>query len=318
MYYVGVDLGGTNIKVGICDGEGNILKKGSIKTGAERSADEITKSMAELTLQLISEMGLTAADITCAGIATPGTADSAHGVVVYCCNLPFLEYPLAQRFSDFTGIGRVLIENDANAAAKGESVCGAAKGYRNSITITLGTGVGGGIVIENGVYAGFNFAAAELGHIVIDFGGEQCACGRRGCWEQYSSATALTRQTREMMEKCPDSQMWALCDGKAENASARTAFDAMRLGDKAGAEVVDTYIRYLACGVVNLINIFQPEVLCLGGGISRRSDVLVEPIRAFNAAHGYGRSCPKQPRIMSAELFGDAGIIGAALLGKGK
>lgn len=179
MYYVGVDLGGTNIKVGICDGEGKILKKGSIKTGAERSADEITKSMADLTLQLVSEMGLTVQDIVCAGIATPGTADSEHGVVVYCCNLPFMDYPLAQRFSDFTGIAKVMIENDANAAAKGESVCGAAKGYRNSITITLGTGVGGGIVIENGVYAGFNFAAAELGHIVIDFGGVQCACAAR-------------------------------------------------------------------------------------------------------------------------------------------
>ncbi len=314
MYYVGVDLGGTNIKVGICDGEGNILKKGSIKTGAERSADEITKSMAELTLQLISEMGLTAGDIACAGIATPGTADSAHGVVVYCCNLPFLEYPLAQRFSDFTGIGRVLIENDANAAAKGESVCGAAKDYKNSITITLGTGVGGGIVIENGVYAGFNFAAAELGHIVIDFGGEQCACGRRGCWEQYASATALTRQTREMMEKCPDSQMWALCDGKAENASARTAFDAMRLGDKAGAEVVDTYIRYLACGVVNLVNMSQTEVLCIGGGVCNEGDYLLKPLLEIVANEQYSRHSVDKTAIKIAKLGNDAGIIGAAML----
>lgn len=270
--------------------------------------------MADLTLQLVSEMGLTEQDIVCAGIATPGTADSEHGVVVYCCNLPFMDYPLAQRFSDFTGIAKVMIENDANAAAKGESVCGAAKGYRNSITITLGTGVGGGIVIENGVYAGFNFAAAELGHIVIDFGGVQCACGRKGCWEQYSSATALTRQTREMMEQCPDSLMWSLCDGKLENATARTSFDAMRAGDQAAAKVVDTYIRYLACGVVNLINIFQPEVLCIGGGVCNEGDYLLKPLLEIVHNEQYSRHSVDQTAIKIAELGNDAGIIGAAML----
>ena len=315
MYYVGVDLGGTNIKVGICDGEGNILKKGSIKTGAERSADEITKSMAELTLQLISEMGLTAADITCAGIATPGTADSAHGVVVYCCNLPFLEYPLAQRFSDFTGIGRVLIENDANAAAKGESVCGAAKDYKNSITITLGTGVGGGIVIENGVYAGFNFAAAELGHIVIDFGGEQCACGRRGCWEQYSSATALIRQGREAVEKNPDSLIVKMVNGDLSKIEARTVIDAAREGDKVACEVYDKYIYYLAIGIVAIINAFDPEIIALGGGVSKAGDFLLKPLREKVAKYVFYKDLP-YAKIEIATLGSDAGIIGAAMLGK--
>lgn len=314
MYYVGVDLGGTNIKVGICDGEGNILKKGSIKTGAERSADEITKSMAELTLQLISEMGLTAGDIACAGIATPGTADSAHGVVVYCCNLPFLEYPLAQRFSDFTGIGRVLIENDANAAARPRASAARPKDYKNSITITLGTGVGGGIVIENGVLCRLQLCGGRAGSYRHRFRRRAVRLRAQGLLEQYSSATALTRQTREMMEKCPDSQMWALCDGKAENASARTAFDAMRLGDKAGAEVVDTYIRYLACGVVNLINIFQPEVLCIGGGVCNEGDYLLKPLLEIVANEQYSRHSVDKTAIKIAKLGNDAGIIGAAML----
>ena len=315
MYYVGVDLGGTNIKVGICDGEGNILKKGSIKTGAERSADEITKSMAELTLQLISEMGLTAADIACAGIATPGTADSAHGVVVYCCNLPFLEYPLAQRYSDFTGIGRVLIENDANAAAKGESVCGAAKDYKNSITITLGTGVGGGIVIENGVYAGFNFAAAELGHIVIDFGGEQCACGRRGCWEQYGSATALIRIAQEAMERDPGSVMWELCQGDRFRVDGRIPFQAARLGDLSAKKVLHRYLEGLSIGLINLVNILQPEIICLGGGISNaEDDLLLDPLRGLVLAGCFDKSKP--PRLERASLGNDAGVVGAAMLYK--
>ena len=314
MYYVGVDLGGTNIKVGICDREGNILKKGSIKTGAERPADEIVADMAALTVSLVKEMGISVSDIECAGIATPGTADSSKGVVVYCCNLPFLDYPLAARFAQFSGISKVLIENDANAAAKGESVCGAAKGYKNSITITLGTGVGGGILIENGVYAGFNFAAAELGHIVIDYAGIPCACGRKGCWEQYSSATALTRQTKDKMRECPDSLMWELCGGDIENASARTPFDAMRKGDEAGKQVVDTYIRYLACGIVNLINIFQPEVLCIGGGVCNEGDYLLKPLLEIVNTEQYSRYSLDKTEIKIAKLGNDAGIIGAAML----
>ena len=183
--------------------------------------------------------------------------------------------------------------------------------------ITLGTGLGGGFILNGKPYGGGGMAG-EIGHMVIRQGGAPCSCGRRGCWEAYCSATGLIRRTREAMAAHKESKLWALAENEEANVNGKVILAAYDAGDETAVQVVNTYVHYLCVGVTSIINIFQPEVLCLGGGISRRSDVLVEPIRAFNAAHGYGRSCPKQPRIMSAELFGDAGIIGAALLGKGK
>ena len=317
MYYIGIDLGGTNIAIGIVDENGNIIKKGSVSTNAKRQADEIIKDMANLAKKLCDECKISVNDIEYAGIATPGTADTDKGVVVYSNNLPFLQYPLADKLKEFLGVKKVLIENDANAAAKGEVAAGASKGYKNSVMITLGTGLGGGIIIDNKVYSGFNFSGGELGHTVIEYDGRPCSCGRKGCWEAYSSATGLIKMTVEKMKQCPDSLMWELCEGKIEKAGGRTAFDAMRKGDRAAKEVVDMYISYLAAGCVNMINIFQPEVFVIGGGVCNEKEYLTKPLQEIIDKEQYSRNNPEhlKTKITIAKLGNDAGIIGAAMLG---
>lgn len=314
MYYIGVDLGGTNIAAGIVDEKGNLLRKASIPTGAEREADEVIKDMAGLCRKLIDEQGITVDDVEYAGVATPGTADHDNGIVVYANNLRFLNYPLADKLKEFLGVKKVLIENDANAAAKGEAACGAAKGYANSVMITLGTGLGGGIIIDDKIYSGFNYAGAELGHMVIEVDGLPCSCGRKGCWEAYSSATGLINMTKVKLAETKDTVMHEMVahDGKV---SGRTAFDAMRKGDKAAKEVVDKYIYYLAMGIVNIINIFQPEVLVIGGGICNEKHYLTDPLMDIVDKEQYSRNSTKKTEIRIATLGNDAGIIGAAMLG---
>jgi glucokinase len=244
MYTIGIDLGGTNIAAGIVNDNYEIIQKDSVPTGADRPGEEIVKDMAALCKKIIADAGLTEADIEYIGIATPGTADSDTGVVVYANNLKFLDFPIADLLKKYIGIERVLIENDANAAAKGEAIAGAAKGYANSVMITLGTGVGGGIIIDNKVYSGFNHAGAELGHIVIEYNGVQCSCGRKGCWEAYSSATALIRMTREKIAEAGHStKMWDMVGGNLDNVSGRTAFNAAREDIHAGkATIVPEHI----------------------------------------------------------------------------
>ncbi len=314
MYYIGVDLGGTGIKVGIVDENGKIVKKDSVPTGAYRPADEIIKDMAGLCKKLMAEVGLTLEDIKYAGIASPGSVDADNGVLVYANNLPFENYPLAAKFSEFSGIEKVYIENDANAAAKGEAEMGAAKGCANSVMITLGTGVGGGIIIDKKVYSGHNYAGAELGHTVIQVDGAQCSCGRRGCWEAYSSATGLINMTKAKMNEAADSKMWEIA-GSLDKVNGKTAFDAMRMGDIAGIEVVDKYIKYLACGLVNMINIFQPEVIVIGGGVCKEGENLTVPLQKYIDREDYARNNKKRTNVKIATLGNDAGIIGAAMLG---
>ena len=198
MYYIGIDLGGTNIKAGVCDENGKILIKDSVKTHVEKGLEYVVDAMSGLALDLVKRQGLTVDDIEYIGVATPGTADDSTGVIVYCSSIPFRAYPLAEKMSEKTGIKIVHIENDANAAAKGEATVGSAKGYNSSLLITLGTGVGGGFVYNGKLFTGCNFAAFEVGHMVINAdNGPDCDCSRRGCWEKLASATALERMTRE-------------------------------------------------------------------------------------------------------------------------
>ena len=217
-----------------------------------------------------------------------------------------------------TGVANVHVENDANAAAWGEAVAGAAKGTKNSVMITLGTGVGGGVIIDGKVFSGFNFAGTELGHVVIEQGGALCGCGRHGCWEAYSSATGLIRMTREKMEACKKAGRATLLEKVAAEegkVSGKTAFVAMRQGDAAAREVVDVYARYLATGLTNMVNIFQPEVLSIGGGISGEKQGLLDLVVPQIHAEQYGSGHVAPTRICIAELGNDAGIIGAAFLG---
>ncbi|HBL84141.1 MAG: glucokinase [Clostridiales bacterium GWF2_38_85] len=314
-YYIGVDLGGTKIAAGITDESGKILIKDSVPTLAEREADEIVKDMAKLCLSLAERMNLTMKDIRYVGVATPGIANQNRGTVDYSCNLPMVNYPLVQRLQNFLGIKKVLIENDANAAALGETICGAAQNCNNSVMITLGTGVGGGCIINRKVYSGFNFCGPELGHIVIEHDGVPCSCGRKGCWESYSSATALIRMTKEKLLLTKDTIMWEMTGNDINKVSGKTAFTASKQGDKAGQEVVDKYIGYLASGIVSVINIFQPEVLSIGGGVSGEGDYLLKPLMKIVDKEEYARDSTARTKIKIAQLGNDAGIIGAAMLG---
>ncbi|NLK38650.1 MAG: ROK family protein [Clostridiales bacterium] len=318
MYNLGIDLGGTNIAAGIVDDHYKILFKGSVPTGADRAPEDIIASMAQLIQDLLNKAGLTADDISHTGIATPGTANPATGTVEYANNLPFINFPIAKILQSFVPLKNIYIENDANAAAYGEAIAGAAKGSKNSVMITLGTGVGGGIIVNNSIFSGFNHAAGELGHIVIEYDGYPCSCTRKGCWESYSSATALIRMTREKIEECEKNGrktiMSKLVKENNGRITGRTSFDALRQGDKAAAEVVEKYTGYLACGLTNIINIFQPEVLCIGGGISNEREHLIEPLIPIINKEQYTRLQPIKTQIKIAKLGNDAGIIGASSL----
>ena len=258
MYTVGIDLGGTNIAVGLVS-ENKIIKKATTPTLAKRAPEEIVKDMARLCHQVIDEAGLEVKDITFCGICTPGIANNETGRVEYANNLPFSLFPIVEVLKRYIAFEKVYIANDANAAAKGEAEVGAAAGSKCSVMITLGTGVGGGIIIDKKIYSGFNNAGGELGHMVIVQGGRQCTCGRRGCWETYSSATGLVLTTKEKMLETKDTVMWDMCGGRIEKISSKTAFEAARAGDKVGQEAVNEYIKMLGCGLTNIINIFQPE-----------------------------------------------------------
>ena len=317
MVYIGIDLGGTNIAVGVCDENLKIIVKGSVPTNPDRAPELIVKDMADLSAKLLKDSGFSIEDVASVGIATPGTANSDTGVVEYSNNIPFLRFPIADVFKSYLPVKRVLIENDANAAALAEALSGAAKGTKKSVMITLGTGVGGGIVIDGKVYSGFNHAGGELGHIVIEKGGRPCSCGRRGCWEAYSSATGLVNMTREKVNECKIKGIPSLMVDEFDQTgrvSARTAFAAMKKGDKAGSEVVNEYVDYLACGLTNIINVFQPEVFCIGGGLAGAGEQIMAPVRQTVEREVYAGENDTRTRIVRATLGNDAGLIGAAML----
>lgn len=318
MYYIGIDLGGTNIAAGIVDESYKIVAKGSVPTKAERPAEEIIADMGALCRKLVEDAGISFDDIEYAGIATPGSVDPVNGVVLYANNLPFEVTPIADILKKYAPIKKVLIENDANAAAKGEAVAGAAKGVADAVMITLGTGVGGGIIINHKVYSGFNHAGGELGHIVIEHGGRPCSCGRLGCWEAYSSATGLINMTREKLDECKEKGIPTIMNDMVKEEgkiSGKTAFAAMKKGDAPAKEVVDMYISYLACGLSNIVNIFQPQILVIGGGICNEKNYLTDPLKEIIKRDTYGNAHIANTELKIAELGNDAGIIGAAVLG---
>lgn len=316
MYYIGVDLGGTNIAAGLVDEDNKIVKKMSVPTLPQRGNDAVTEDIAKLIFDLCKAQGVDISDIAYAGIATPGAINCDTGTIDRACNLYMEKYPIVDKLAALIPT-KIYLENDANAAALGEAVAGAAKGAKYSVMVTLGTGVGGGIVMNGKVYSGFNFAGGELGHMVIEQGGVQCNCGRKGCWEAYSSATALINMTKEEIEKNPDSLLASIAKENGK-VSGKTAFIAQRKGDASGDRVVEKYIRYLACGVANVINLFQPDILCIGGGVSNEGDNLMNPLLKVVENEVFTKNIAKERQtvIRVAQLANDAGIIGAANLGK--
>lgn len=313
MYYIGIDLGGTKIAAGIVDENGKIIKKDSMPTGRTRKSEEIVNDICMLIRKLLNDTNLSESDIYSVGIGSPGSLDREQGVIIANFNLSFKYVAIRDAIQKVISVP-VFLENDANCAAIAESVAGVAKGVEYAVLITIGTGIGGGIIINNKLYIGSNGAGAELGHVVIDLNGEACTCGRKGCWEAYSSATALIRQTKAAASKNPLSKILELVDGDLERIDAKTAFDAAKLGDETAINVVDRYIDMLADGLANMVNIFQPDVIAVGGGVSKEGENLLGPLREKMKGRTFFIGDLKSTKIVAAEMGNDAGIVGAALI----
>lgn len=311
MYYIGVDLGGTNIAAGLVSEKGEILYKKSVLTLKDRGYEQIIKDIANLCDNIINEKGLQYNNIKSIGIGCPGSCDIDKGMVTYSCNLDFYDVPIIKEMEKHTKIP-VFFENDANCAALGESICGAAKGYKNSITITLGTGVGGGIIINGKIYSGSFSGGAELGHMVVQVDGESCGCGRKGCWEAYVSASALIREARIAAARYPNSEIFNLVNGNIKLIDAKIPFDAAEKGDSVAKGIINNYFKYMAEGLSNLINIFQPEIIAIGGGVCAQGENIIKPVTKLVKGMVYGGVL--KTKIVTATLGNDAGIIGAAML----
>ena len=313
-YYVGIDIGGTNISTGVVDENYKLVGKGKLKTNIGRPYEEILADIIETVKIAVADAKLEIDDIRWIGVGCPGTCNTDTGVVEYSNNLRWLNVPLLRDIENAFG-RKTYIDNDANVAAYGEYLAGAAKGAENAVVITLGTGVGAGIIINGRIFSGSNFAGGEIGHTVIVVDGYECTCGRKGCFEAYSSATGLIRMTREAAEAHPESRIKQLVEADGR-ISARTAFNAAKMLDETGIEVVDRYIKHLACGITNTINIFQPDILCIGGGVCNEGDALLLPLKKLVAESIYSKNSKKNTEICICSLGNDAGIIGAAMLGK--
>lgn len=311
-YFIGIDLGGTNIMAGIVDSEKNLLTKAGLPTPTDATGEELALIMRQAADMALKQVNIDMTEIDSIGVGSPGIVDTQTDSIIFASNLKLKNEPLGQKISQAFDNKPVRLVNDANAAAYGEYIAGTGKDASSLVMITLGTGIGGGIIIDGHIVTGFAYGGAELGHLVIDMEGRACACGRRGCFENYGSARGLILTTQAYMRNHPETIMWELCNQSLNNVSGQTAFDAKRAGDAGGEAVVADYIHHLAVGLGNIINSVEPEVLCLGGGVSNQGDYLIDPLREAV----YSQLFPfveKRPKVMTATLGNDAGIIGAAL-----
>ncbi len=309
-YYVGIDLGGTFIKGGIVDENGEILLADKVPTEANLGENKVVGNISRLSLDLLEKSGVDKSSVVGLGMGVPGMIDCKAGVVILSENLYMENLPIADMVAAQTGL-KVVIANDANVATLGEVKFGAAKDYNDVIMLTLGTGVGGGIVVGGKLVEGNKSVGAELGHMVVKAGGETCSCGRKGCLEAYSSATAIIRETKRAMQAHKDSKMWEI--GSLDKVTGKTAFDYQDT-DVYAKEVVENYVEMLACGITNLGNIFRPEAVLLGGGVCAQGASLVDPVQKIVDEEVFaGKLGPKVP-ILIAALENSAGILGAAAL----
>ena len=313
-YYAGIDFGGMSAKAGLFDENGKLLAKDSVKTSKEDGYAVTVAKMAQLVRALGESKKV---KVSAVGIGSPGIIDGKEGVVVNWFNYGWSDKPLARDLSEKLGVP-VSLTNDANAAALGEAKFGAGKNYEDSVFITLGTGVGSGIVLGGKVFEGSHGAGAEVGHMVVEVGGIPCPCGRRGCFEQYASASALIRDTKRAMFEHKNSLLWTLTGGDPENVDGKTAFAAARENDAAAKQVVKNYIMYLGGGVLNLVNIFRPQAVVIGGGVSNEGEALLQPLRRY-VSERLLVDCERVPlAINRAALGSDAGMYGACALVLGK
>lgn len=310
-YYIGIDVGGTFVKAGIVDESGNIVADGKIASECDKGGNKLAENAATLVMRLLEKSGISKDQIVGAGMGFPGFIDSKNGIVVYSNNVRLSDFPVVEIMQAKLGL-KVKVANDANVAALGEKMFGAGKEYNDMVMITLGTGVGAGIIIDGKLFEGNRSAGAEIGHMLLVHGGEQCTCGRKGCFEAYSSATALIRDTRRAMQNHKDSLMWEI--GSIDNVTGKTPFDYAKK-DKYAAEVVNNYIEMLGSALTDIANIFRPEAIIIGGGVCAQGDNLIVPLKQKIQSELFGADFGSPEVVLRiAELGNKAGLLGAAAL----
>ena len=314
MYYIGLDVGGTTFKAGVVTEDGRIVHKDAMPTGIERPYQEIIADMAALCKKVAADAGIEMSEIKSIGVGVPGLFDNKTGMIPFCTNLGWHDIPFVAEMKKHLDTP-VYGDNDATVAGLAESVAGVSAGIKDSVFLTLGTGVGGGIIIDGKPYSGAHGCGSEIGHMMIKMGGELCTCGNYGCFERYASATAIIREARKAIVEYPESSMLAACGGDPEKLNAKIVIDAARAGDEAAKAVFGGYVQALAVGIINIINMLDPEVIVLGGGVSAAGEFLLNAVREAVKPMVFFKTMP-YVRIELAQLGNDAGIIGAAMLGK--
>ena len=312
-YYVGIDLGGTFIKGGIVTEKGEIIYSNKIKTEVEKGNDKIVENINTLINMLLEKSNTNKQNVIGVGIGVPGTIDSEKGIVVCAHNLKFYNFEIVDKLKALSKL-EVKIENDANLALIGEAMFGAAKGCSDVVMITLGTGVGGGAIVKGKLLEGNKSAGAEFGHSVLVVDGNQCSCGRKGCFEAYSSATALINKTKELMEQNKNSKIWEV--GSIKNVDGETVFKYVKT-DETAQQVLNWYLKYLACGVVNYANVFRPQVFVVGGGIANQGEVIIKPLNDYMKKDLFASGMSPDVKVVAATLGNNAGVLGSVGLYKG-
>ena len=318
MLYIGVDLGGTGIKAGVVNERGEILSKGSTPTMKERPYQAIIRDIAALCEDVAKQANVAMADIAAIGVGVPGICDPKTGIIPFCTNLGWHEVPFVAEMGKYLP-NRVVVDNDATVAGYAESIAGVSKGTKSSVFITLGTGVGGGIVINGKPYSGVHGIGSEIGHMIIKMDGEPCTCGNKGCFERYASATAIIREAKRAVEKHPESAILARCGGDAEKINAKIVIDCAKAGDETAKQVFDEYVKGLAHGIVSLFNVLDPEVIVLGGGVMHQMHLFPRTRRrTLELLNGYiaheAILSDMEHYIVAPGLGDNAGAVGSLLL----
>lgn len=313
MLAIGIDIGGMSMKLGLVNEKGEVKDTFTVVTKSDDPYKVTIDNLVKGIKELIKKNKLYPDDINGIGIGVPGAVNANTGVVDSAVNLGWYKVPLRDLIQEAIGI-QVRLTNDANAAALGEAKFGCKGKYQNVVMLTLGTGVGGGVIIDGKLFEGNQGKGTELGHTTLIMDGEPCNCGRKGCVEAYASATALMRQTKEEMKKNKDSMMWSLCNGDINNVTGKVPFDACIANDPSGVKVIEQYIKYLGETILNFNNIFRPQAFILSGGVAKQGDYLVNRLKEYCDKYDWGYKNTPVPDLVIASLGYESGIIGAASL----
>ncbi len=315
MYTIGLDVGGTNIAGAIVSGDAQMLIKGSVPYPGADTPNESVERMAQLIYSLLSHAKIEIDEIDSIGLAVPGSIDYENDLVIHAYNLGYHSFPLVALLGKHFPNTPIHIENDANAAALAEYYDGAFKGYSSGVLITLGTGVGGGAIMQNRLFIGGRKSGFELGHIIIAHDGEPCTCGNNGCFEACCSATALIREGEKIAKAVPNCMIAHQAELNDGVIDAKLVIDCARAGDPYAVQIFDRYIAYLGSAIVSIANTFDPEVIAIGGGVCNAGEFLFHPLRAYVQPRAFFESTGA---IVPAQMGNDAGIIGAAMIGRNR